>query len=395
MKILMLTPYLPYPPQSGGQTRSYNLIKKLSEHHEISLFSLVKDDSEKKNVKELKKYCKKVRVFNRSKSPWTLRNVLLTGFSQYPFLVIRNLVTEEKRAIREELRKEKYDLIHAECFYVMPHIPKTKIPILMVEQTIEYSVYKHFVEDQAPFWVRPLLWLDVFKLKHWETTIWKSADRVVAMSDSDKKAMIKLVPGLNIEVVPNGVDIEYYSKARKVDLTNPKVLYVGNFKWLQNVEAVEFLLDKVWPKIKMAIPNLKLWIVGMNITEKIKEKAVGDIEITEAMPDIRDAYLNATVLVTPIKGPGGTRLKILEAMASGMPIATTSVGAEGLEVSNGKHVLISDNMDQLAELAVKIIKDKQLAQRLGENARKFVIEKYSWQISADTLDRIYKETVKK
>lgn len=395
MKILMLTPYLPYPPQSGGQTRSYNLIKKLSEHHEISLFSLVKDDSEKKNVKELKKYCKKVRVFNRSKSPWTLRNVLLTGFSQYPFLVIRNLVTEEKRAIREELRKEKYDLIHAECFYVMPHIPKTKIPILMVEQTIEYSVYKHFVEDQAPFWVRPLLWLDVFKLKHWETTIWKSADRVVAMSDSDKKAMIKLVPGLNIEVVPNGVDIEYYSKARKVDLTNPKVLYVGNFKWLQNVEAVEFLLDKVWPKIKMAIPNLKLWIVGMNITEKIKEKAVGDIEITEAMPDIRDAYLNATVLVTPIKGPGGTRLKILEAMASGMPIATTSVGAEGLEVSNGKHVLISDNMDQLAELAVKIIKDKQLAQRLGENARKFVIKKYSWQISADTLDRIYKETVKK
>lgn len=395
MKVLMLTPYLPFPPLSGGQTRSYNLIKNLSKHHEITLFSLIKDDSEKKYVKELEKYCKKIRVFKRSKSPWTLRNILLTGFSQYPFLVIRNLVPEEKKAVEEELKNTKYDLIHAECFYVMPHIPKTEIPILMVEQTIEYSVYKHFVEDQAPFLIRPLLWLDVLKLKHWETKIWKSADKVVAMSDSDKKAMTGLVPKLDINIVPNGIDIEYFSREPKETRDHPKVLYVGNFKWLQNVEAVDLLIDEVWPKMKKQIPNLKLWIVGMNITDGIKQKAVGDIEITEAIPDIRDAYSNATVLVTPIKGPGGTRLKILEAMASGMPIATTSVGAEGLEVSNGEQMLISDNMDELANQAVKIIRDKDLARKLGENARKFVREKFSWQISADELDKIYKEAVKK
>jgi glycosyltransferase involved in cell wall biosynthesis len=395
MKILMLTPYLPFPPLSGGQTRSYNLIKNLSKHHEITLFCLIKDDAEKKYVKELEKYCKKIRVFKRSRTPWTLRNILLTGFSQYPFLVIRNLVPEEKRAVEAELKNEKYDLIHAECFYVMPHIPKTDIPILMVEQTIEYSVYKHFVEDQAPVWIRPLLWLDVLKLKHWETKIWKSADKVVAMSDSDKKAMTGLVPGLNIDIVPNGIDIEYFSKERHDDPKHPKVLYVGNFKWLQNVEAADLLIDEVWPKMKKAIPNLKLWIVGMNITDGIKAKAVGDIEITEAIPDIRDAYFNATVLVTPIKGPGGTRLKILEAMASTMPIVTTSVGAEGLEVVNGKHVLIADDMDELAALAIKSIKDREFARKLGDNAKKFVIDKYSWQISADALDRIYKETVKK
>lgn len=394
MKVLMLTPYLPFPPSSGGQTRSYNLIKNLSKKHEITLFSLIKDDEEKKHIKELERYCSKIKVFKRSKTPWTLRNVFLTGFGPYPFLVIRNLVSEEKTAVGEELAKEKYDLIHAETFYVMPHIPKTDIPILMVEQTIEYSVYKHFVEDQAPFWLRPLLWIDVLKLKFWETKIWKKADKVVAMSESDRKAMVDLVPGLKIEIVPNGIDVEFFSKGRSDTSGSPKVLYVGNFKWLQNVEAVKILLDKVWPEIKSKIGNVSLWIVGMNIPDDIKGQAGPDIKITEAIPDIRDAYLNSSVLVTPIKGPGGTRLKILEAMASALPVVTTSVGAEGLEVTSGKQVLISDHIDKLAGLAIGVIEDPNLAKRLGENARKFVIERYRWQLSADHLDKIYKEAVK-
>ena len=194
MKILMLTPYLPFPLVSGGQTRSFNLIKNLSQKHKITLFSLIKDDNEKKYIPELKKYCQKVRVFKRSKTPWTLRNILLTGFGFYPFLVIRNLARKEKDAVQEELTKNTYDLIHAETFYVMPHIPKTNVPVLLVEQTIEYLVYKHFVDEQSSAFVRPLLKIDVFKLKFWETHFWKQAKRVVAMSESDKSEMRKLVP---------------------------------------------------------------------------------------------------------------------------------------------------------------------------------------------------------
>ena len=186
MKILMLTPYLPYPPNSGGQTRSYNLIKNLADKHEITLFSLIKDDSEADNLRELTKYCE-VRVFKRSKTPWTLKNVLHTGFSPYPFLVIRNLVTEEKLAIEKELAQKRYDLIHAETFYVMPHIPKSTMPVLLVEQTIEYLVYKHYVEDQAPLVAKPLFAIDVAKLRRWETFFWKKANSVVAMSESDKR----------------------------------------------------------------------------------------------------------------------------------------------------------------------------------------------------------------
>ena len=210
MKILMLTPYLPFPPSSGGQVRSYNLIKHLSQAHEITLFSLIKSDEERRFIPELKKYCKKVFIFKRSKSPWTLRNVLLTGLGPYPFLVIRNLSPQERGAISQELAKDKYDLIHAETFYVMPHIPKTDIPILLVEQTIEYLVYKHYVESLKNPILRLLFSIDLTKLKYWETLFWKKADGVVAVSKADKDEMLKLTPGLDVGLVPNGVNLEFF-----------------------------------------------------------------------------------------------------------------------------------------------------------------------------------------
>jgi len=387
----MLTPYLPFPLMSGGQTRSYNLIKNLSKKHEITLFSLIKDDRERENIKELEKFCKKVKVFNRPAKPWTLSNIVRTGLSSYPFLVIRNLATEENQAIKDELTSHKYDLIHAETFYVMPHIPKTDIPILLVEQTIEYLVYKHYVEKQALKLLRPILKIDVMKLKYWETFFWRGAKKVVAMSDSDKKQMDKLSPGLSIDIVPNGIDAKFFEERKKQ--TVPKVLYVGNFTWLQNIEAVTDLVEKVWPKIKKEVPEAVLWIVGMHMTDYIKNLKSKDIEVTEGMPDIREAYRNSSVLVTPIKGPGGTRLKILEAMASSLPVVTTTVGAEGLGVENDREALINDNLEDLAKSAVRVLKNETLAKRLGETGRKFVEEQYTWEKSAEKLDRIYTEIV--
>lgn len=389
----MLTPYLPFPLLSGGQTRSYNLIKNLSQKHEVTLFSLIKDEKEKQFVGELEKFCRKVAVFKRSKTPWTLRNLALTAFGPYPFLVIRNLVSQERKIIEKELDSKKYDLIHAETFYVMPHLPKTSVPVLLVEQTIEYLVYKHYMEEQAPFYLRPFLWLDVFKLKFWESYFWREAKKVVVVSEADHQEMDKLVPGLDIEIVPNGIDQAYFSVKKRQTSDVPRVLYVGNFAWLQNVEAVEILVNQVWPKLKRAIPRAKLWIVGMNINNYIRGLASTDIEITECIPDIRDAYQAASVLVTPIKGPGGTRLKILEAMASGLPVVTTSVGAEGLGVTDNKEVLIRDNFSDLAEAAILVLKDQSLAKSLGIRGKRFVELNYTWKQSARKLDEIYEEVI--
>ncbi|MEK7497348.1 MAG: glycosyltransferase family 4 protein [Patescibacteria group bacterium] len=393
MKILMLVPFLPNTQTSGGQTRWYNIVKFLSKDHEITLFSLIKDENERKYIPELEKYCKKVRVFMRPKSPWTFRNLFLTIFGLYPLLVIRNWSPKEKKAVAEELLNEKYDLIHAETFYVMPHIPKTNIPSIMVEQTIEYQVYKHYVDNEIPAIFRPFFMIDVMKLRFWETYFWKKATLALAVSEDDKKVMQKLVPGLRVDVIPNGVDSKYYREKKVEKLIPRRVMYgVTNYEWLQNREAAELLVKEVWPKIHAKVKDVKLWIVGRMIPEYIKKLAHerDDIEITESIPDARDAYLGATVMVAPIRGSGGTRLKALEAMAAGLPIVSTSTGVAGLGIENGKEAIINDSMSGLAEDTVRLLENPKLLEKIGKAGQKFVEERYDWKAIVRLHDKIYK-----
>jgi len=396
MKILMLTPYLPFPDSSGGQIRSYNLIKGLSKKHKITLFSLIKDDSERKFIPELEKYCVKVKVFKRSKSPWTLRNILLTGFGPYPFLVIRNLSPHETKAVQEEIAQVDYDLIHAETFYVMPHIPETKTPILLVEQTIEYLVYKHYVEGIKNPILRSLLSIDVAKLKYWETKFWKKADGVVAVSESDRKEMLKLVPDLKVNLVPNGVNLDFFKEKDSWRSPEPKILFIANFKWLQNVEAAELLLKEVFPRVHAKSFKAKVWVVGQHIPEEILKYKSENIIIDNLSEDdqegIRNAYYESSVFVSPLRGPGGTRLKHLAAMAAKLPLVTTSVGAEGLGAADGREVIIRDTSKEIADATLRILEDEKLAKEIAENARKLVEQKFSWYKMGEYLDKIYEKT---
>ena len=396
MKILMLTPYLPYPPSSGGQVRSYNLIKNLAGNHQITLFSLIKHDSELRYVKELEKFCPKVKVFKRSEKPWTLKNIFRTCFSLYPFLVIRNLASGEKEAVEKELKENYYDLIHAETFYVMPHIPQTKIPILLVEQTIEYQVYQHYARSNRNLLLKPLLYLDVAKIKFWETNFWRKADKVVAVSEADKKKMQSLVPGLDVGVVPNGAGEDLLSILKQKRKSQPIIIFFqANFLWLQNIEAATILATKVFPLIKKEIPQANCWIVGQAAKEKIGYLSSKDVEIKDlAISDIegvKKAYQQATVFVAPLKGPGGTRLKILGAMAAGVPVVTTQVGIEGIEARNGKEVLVRNKEEELAKAVVQLLKDPKDYQKIVKMARELVEKKYSYQSIAQILDKFYQE----
>lgn len=394
MKILMLTPYLPYPPSSGGQVRSYNLIKNLAKLHEITLFSLIKGNEEKKYTKELKKYCKEVRIFNRPARPWTLKNILLTGFSLHPFLVIRNLSDEEKEALKVELRTNNYDLIHAENFYVMPHLPKTNTPVLLTEQTILYRVYQHYVESLPNylFWLKPLLNIDVWKLKREESYYWKSADFLSAVSQEDKDHISSLVPGKKIRIVDNGVDCEYYEKRKYPKNQKPTILFgAADFHWMQNKEGAKILLDQIWPEIKKRMPESQLWIVGKIAPQALKEyNKIRDITIQE-ISDSREAYQRSWVLLAPMRSGGGSRTKFFEAMASGLPIVTTPEGMEGIPAQNNEEAIIDNNLNHLVEMTIEILKNKKFAQKISDNGKNFVKNSYDWSNSAEKLNKLYQE----
>ncbi len=389
MKVLMLTPYLPYPLLTGGQTRSYNLIKRLAAlGHEITLYSLVKNPKEREYVSELEKFCKRVKVFPRSEKPWTASNILKTGFSFFPFLVVRNWAADEKKEIEREVEVEKFDLIHAETFYVMPHIPQTNIPILLVEQTIEFLVYKHFADEFKLPLVKQLLYIDVLKMKYWELKYWQQAKKVVATSDDDKETMLSVSSRLDCDIVPNGVDSKYFGKKIAKKMADPVILYLGNFTWLQNREAVDILVEEVWPRIKNKMPSAKLWIMGKDANSFFSKLASSDIKVGE-VEDVREVYQQASVLVAPIFGGGGTRYKNLESFASGLPVVTTSIGISGIDAKDGEDVIIRDRTEEMADATLKLINEPLLYKKIAANARKMVEQKYDWDSIAQKLSKIY------
>ncbi len=387
----MLTPYLPYPLLSGGQIRTYNLLKKLANKHEVTLFSLIKSEEEKQYIPELKKYCSKVQVFKRSEKPFTLQNILKTAFSSYPFLVIRNHAPQIITAVEEELKSSKYDLIHAETFYMMPHIPQTAIPTILVEQTIEYLGYESYAK-KAPIFLRPILNVDINKIRKWENFYWKACDTLIVMSEEDKKYIgHEIGETKKIEVVANGVDTNWFDEIKKRATKTPTILSVGTFKWLPNVEAVKYLVAKVWPLIKKQLPNAQLKIVGNAPTEDVYqyENQDSSIKVIGRIPDIRDAFATSDILMAPVFSGKGTRYKVLEAMASGTPIVATTTAVEGLEVVNGTHVMTSNTPEGMAKLAIELLNNEEKRKKMAVNGKKFVKEQYDWSLISHKLDAIY------
>jgi polysaccharide biosynthesis protein PslH len=390
MNILMLTPYLPYPLYSGGQIRSYNLLKHLSAKHNITLFSFIRSETEKQFIPKLKEFCTDVKVFVK-RPPWSLRSLLLSAVTVNPLVVCMYLKKELTLEIEKATFKNHFDLIHAETFYVMPNIPQNNIPVILVEQTIEYLVYKHYTETVKIYPLKQLMEYDVSKILYWEKEYWKKATRVVAMSEADRNEMKKVVSKLQVDLVPNGVEPEFFSMNKVKNKNKKIVLFVGNFKWLQNREAVSILIREIWPIIQKKLPDVKLWIVGRFPPKEIINLSSKSITVSSNLYDIRDAYKNSDVLLAPIYGPGGTRYKILESMASGLPVVTTPTGIEGIGAKIGRDVLVSNNVFGLAKATIKLLTDQKIYESLSKNSRNLVKTNFNWKNIANSLDRIYKE----
>lgn len=394
----MLTPYLPYPPASGGQIRTLNLLKNLSRNHDITLVALYKNEKEKKFAEHLKPFCKAIYVCKRAENPWQLSNVFKSVFSFLPFLIVRNYSYEAQHVVHDLLAKEQFDVIHAETFYIMPHIPRTNVPILLVEQTIEFKVYQHFVSNLT-FILKYLLYIDILKLKFWEVYYWKKATQVATVSYDDKAIIDTHIQQNSTEVIPNGAGDEMFVKTLpKKDLKKPVLLFVGNFSWLQNTEAAEYLIEKILPELVKKIPNITLRIAGQLIREKSNIPSSPNIEVLDLAPDdnesIIKAYKESTLFVAPIFGPGGTRLKILAAMASGLPIVSSKTGVDGLNVKDGKDVVVAKSVKEFIEQITGILNDEQRYYELQKNAFDVVSKQYSWHAIAEKLEIVYQESKK-
>lgn len=391
MKVLWLTYDLPYPLVSGGKLRAYHLIKGLAKNHQIDLFSFIRGEEQLQYLPELKKYCRRIETFRRP-YVWSPRNILLSGFSTLPFAAAGYYFHDMGNKICRMLDEEKYDLVHFESFYPAVYLPLVKnlgFKTLMGNENVEYQIYQRFA-DQKNLLLKSLLSVDVFKMKKFEEKLWKLAEVNVAPSDSDADAISKIT-GKSCHLVPNAVDAVSFSEIKKKPHKGLVCLFVGDFTYLTNQDAVRWLIEEIIPNYSKLF---QLLLVGRNPTNYVKGLASENVIVDSGVEDIRDAYARADIFLAPIRIGGGTRLKILEAMAAGLPIVSTTVGAEGLDLKEGENILLADDPQGFAEKVDILLKNPALRGKLGNAGRVLVQQKYDWKFSVQKLDEVYTSLAK-
>lgn len=391
MKILIVSSYLPYPLFSGGHIRLYNIIKGLTKKkHQVTLVCEKRNHQTDDDRKELEKICYRVITIDRKKQ-WSLQNILKTGFSKNAFLITGHESQEMREKIQAVLDSDTFDLIHVETSYVMQNVPETPVPLILVEHNIEYLVYDRFVR-RTPLLMRPLLTLDVLKLKQFEIKAWRRATHVVTVSDVEKEIVAE--SKVSVTTVPNGVDLTKFvikDVQKTLEKKKKKILFIGDFKWIQNRDAATWIITKLWVRIQK-VSDASLWIVGKKIPQSIKQLDTHTSIIFDenSSKDTSDIFKEADILLAPIRVGAGTQYKILEAMASGTPVVTTTLGAIGIEAEMGKNILVADDETGLVQNVISLLEDKTLYQKIASNARKLIEEKYDWEKIVTTLEHVYK-----
>lgn len=391
MKILFVSAVLPYPLHSGGQIRIYQLLSRLSRNHEITLVSFIRQDSERLLAKHLS-FCKRVIMVRRG-SAWQAKYLVSALLGVYSFL----LATYNNAAMRRVLKDllgESFDLVHLEPFYVWPSFPRGSVPIVVSEHNIEHEVYSAYARQSAWAALRPFMFVDIFKLRFWEQLVWRQAKVVTAVSREDAQ-IIKNSSGRDVSVIPNGVDTTQFRFApRPKGERDPVILFVGDFKWFPNRDAVTVLVRNIWPGVKKTYPNAILRIVGRHMSSGLKRIMTrAGAQVRENVADISKEYRDADILVAPHAIPGGTKFKMLEAFASGLPVITTQQGVAGLEVRADSEYLEATSPSEFLTQITMILKKPSIGATISRAARAVVEEKYSWDAIAKSLEHVWKEAI--
>lgn len=362
MKILFVSAVLPYPLHSGGQIRIFHLLKRLGEKHEITLCAFTRHTSELQYASQFS-FCKNVFMIHRGQA-WQPHYMTKSVFGRYPFLLATYDIAAMRQILYGLMQKENYDVVHLEPFYVWPSVPKSNTPVVIGEHNIEYEVYKQYVRRFPVVPLRPILSIDIVKLRFWEERIWRHAQAVTTVSEHDEQVVQKLQK--RVYRVPNGVDLSSFPFKPKKTKVNT-FLYIGNFKWMENRDAVEHLERDIWPEIKKIYPAAQLRIVGKG---------------RNPVDSIQDELNKADIMIAPIRIGGGTKFKILEAMATGVPVITTTIGAQGLDQ---KALWIADTPGEVLTAIEKISKNSERIKQ----ARKIVEAEYDWDTIAQSLEYVW------
>ncbi len=383
--ILFVTYDFPYPTNTGGKNRAYHMLKYSGPKFNKYLFSFVRRDFKE----EYKKAMGEIEVETIGTYPRRKvvdpRNIvgLLTGKSIFHTLYYSKFIQEK---ILEEVRSRKIDIIHFESFYTGFYISESlrQLGVKQVygSENIEHKLYDDYIKSNVSGILKSRYKNQVVKIEEEEILMYKNSDACLAVTQDEVNHIKKYTK--KCFLIPNGIDIDdfVYSEPEKKQASN--LLFVGNFTYFPNVTAMNSFYNNVFKSLP---ENVRLTVIG----KKVNSLAFTDqrIEKVEFIPDIKDAYKNADILISPITIGGGTNFKILEAMAAGVPVIAYGGRLDAVGAEDGKHVVVVENESEFGDKIIKLLGGLEFRKKLSGNARKLVEEKYSWKIIGRELAKVW------
>ncbi|WP_236183893.1 glycosyltransferase family 4 protein [Pseudomonas protegens] len=391
MKILWTLPYLPWPATSGGKTRQYHLLRALAARgHRITLLVQSKTPLDDATRAALEPWLERLIVLPRRplRSLKTLFSVL---FAPYPMLADVNGLAAPLQQRFRELLEEPWDVIQIEHSYSFQPfeqpLKQLQRPFILTEHNVE-SALGAASYDRLPAWSKPFTRYDQWRYRRWERRVFQQAARVIAVTEEDALTLARL-SGKPAAVVVNGVDCGHYA-AVQPDLGSQRLLFIGNYEYSPNLDAVQWALEEILPRLWAINPEVHFAICGYALPDSFRQRWTDPrIEWQGFVPDLRDLQRRSALFFAPLRQGGGSKLKVLEAMAAGLPVVTTAQGSSGLQVENGQHYLGSEDPGALAQILAQALADPERLQRIGAAGRDYVLAHHDWTAAAAQLEAVY------
>jgi glycosyltransferase involved in cell wall biosynthesis len=416
LNILLLTPQLPYPPHQGTTIRNFNLIRGLSVRHEIDLLTFIQSPDELDRAEPLRQFCRRMsgvpapRRTTRQRLAWTLTSPL-------PDMALRLPSPAFRALLADWLTVMHYDVVQVEGIEMAQYglgVPgpderrmtdderssldfRPRSLLVFDDHNAEYVLQQRAFETDVRLpgrWVGALYSLIQWqKLRRYEACACRVADRVIAVSEADADALRRLVPGLPVTVVPNGVDLDYYSATSNLQppTSNFELVFTGKMDFRPNVDAVVWFCGQVLPRIWRIAPEVRFVIAGRDPSRRVQALAADQrIAVTGYVADVRPYIAGAGVYVVPLRVGGGTRLKVLEAMAMGKAIVSTRLGCEGIAATDGQELVVADTADDFARQVLTLLADPARRRTLGTAARRLVEQRHQWGAIVSQLEAAYR-----
>ncbi len=408
MKILYLSQLVPYPPDSGAKVRQYYVLRYLAQRHQVSLVAFSRPDDTPEALAHLKVFCKEVRTVamerSRLRDGYALAGSWLSGES---FIIRRDKVPAMTKLVQEQLLEGGFDVVHADQLWMAQYAlladrlatqGRIRRPRLILdEHNACFQIFKRLAEGEPSPLKRRALDREWRALQHFEAQACSRFDQVVTVTEEDREILEPMVsavsqssPELRFSTIPICVDTESVPPVVPVN-ARPEVLHLGTMFWPPNVEGVLWFARQVWPLVRAQIPEAAFTVVGKNPPEQVKALDGRDagINITGYISDPQTYLERAKAFIVPLFSAGGMRVKIIDGWRWGLPIVSTTIGAEGIQYREGENILIADDPQSFAAAVVRVLQDSSLNQVLRERGRRWVEEKYNWQRVYTDWDQVY------